>query len=427
MAVLTSNLFKGDSKLEAAATRDPAHIMRGARGDHVSKIQTALNRVDNAGIGIDGSYGPETADAVLSFKRKRDIVARPRQQQADDIVGIRTIAALDAEMRQWELRPPKPTFAAVSSPNPMFGDTDRYGFSLARLAQGADGDWSRRDPSLPACQMVPLGATRVLVFTLLGGEGEVNFEFNGPGVCSIVRMSSHDAENGGRRIHVTVRGLMPAETELSLRLDLKRVVTVRLIVRNHRQRSLSVVHLGPVLTPGDDTYILDNLIPMLNLLFEQQVNLRVTRGWSRIQHKLPLNDDPDSWTAPNPRNDLYILDQGQRAPNGAAFMHWRDLYQFGLGADLLIFCGPNLKDGRDPHAIGAGAFNTGRSWVNIRRHSRYSPGGALTMIAAHELAHSIGANHITALRSQHYLMTSLPLAWGQVAIPSETLHEYHLA
>jgi hypothetical protein len=427
MAVLTSDLFKGDTKLEAAATRDPAHIARGARGDHVSKIQTALNRVDDAGIGIDGSYGSETANAVLRFKRKRDIVARPRQQQADDIVGVRTITALDAEMRQWELSPPKPTFANVSSPNPMFGDTDRYGFSLARLAQGASGDWSRRDPSLPACQMVPLGATRVLVFTLLGGEGEVNFEFNGPGVCSIVSMSSHEAESGGRRINLIVRGLRPAETELSLRLDLRRVATVKLIVRNQRQRSLSVVHLGPVLTPGDDTYILDNLMPMLNWIFEPQVNLSLTRGWSRIEPKLPLNDNWTAWTAPDPRKQLYILDQGQKAPKDADFMYWRDLYQFGHGGDLVIFCAPNLKDQRDPHAIGVGVFNTGRCWVNIGRHSRHSQGGALTMIAAHELAHSIGSHHITAPKSQHYLMTSLPLAWGQVAIPSETLHEYHLA
>jgi hypothetical protein len=427
MAVLTSDLFKGDAKLEAAATSDPAHITRGAHGDHVSKIQTALNRVDNAGIGIDGSYGSETANAVLSFKRKRDIVARPRQQQADNVVGIRTIVALDAEMRQWELSPPKATFANVSSPNPMFGDTDRFGFSLARLAQGPDDDWSRRDPRLPACQMVPLGATRLLIFTLFGGEGEVNFEFNGPGVCSIVRVTSSEAENGGRRISVIVRGLRPAETELSLRLDLRRVVTVKLIVRNRRQRSLSVVHLGPVLTPGDDTYILDNLMPILNWIFEPQVNLSLTRGWSRIEPKLPLNDSRTAWTAPDPKQDLYILDQGQQAPKGAAFMYWRDLYQFGRGGDLVIFCGPNLKDVRDPHAVGVGVFNTGRCWVNIGRHSRHSQGGALTMIAAHELAHSIGSHHISAPKSQHYLMTSLPLAWGQVAIPSETLHEYHLA
>lgn len=427
MAVLTSDLLRGDAKLEAAAVSDPAHIVRGARGDHVSKIQTALNRVDNAGIGIDGSYGSETANAVLRFKQKRDIVARPRQQRADDIVGIRTIKALDAEMRQWELKPPKPTFAAVSSPNPMFGDTDRFGFSLARLAQGANGDWSRRDPSLSACQMVPLGATRVLVFTLFGGEGEVNFELNGPGVCSIVRTSSGESESGGRKISVTVRGLKPAETELSLRLDLKRIVTVRLMVRKPTQRSLSVVHLGPLHSPGDDTYILDKLLPMLNWIFQPQVNLTLTRGWNRIQRTLPLNDDKFAWTERDPMKDLYVLDPGETAPKGATFVRWSDLLQFGRDADVLVFCGRHLRDATDPNAIGTGHLRTQKSWVNLSKMNQYSNGGMLTMLVAHELAHSLGANHISAPWSQHYLMTSIPLRFGQVAIPSDTLHEYHLS
>lgn len=427
MAILTSDLFRGDAKLEAAAANDPAHITRGARGDHVSKIQTALNRVDNAGIGIDGKYGPETASAVLRFKQKRDIVARPRQQRADDIVGIRTIKALDDEMRQWELKPPKPTFASVASPNPMFGDTDRFGFSLARLAQGAGGDWSRRDRSLPACQMVPLGATRVLIFTLFGGEGEgeVNFEFNGPGVCAIVRKSSGESESGGRLISVTVRGLKAAETELSLRLDLKRILTVKLIVRKPTQRSLSVVHLGPVRTPGDDTYVQDNLMPVLNWIFQPQVNLTLTRGWSRIQRTLPLNDDKSAWRAPDPDKDLYVLAQGQRAPKGAAFVHWRDLYQFGHDADLLVFCAANLKEVTDPNVVGVGPFKTNRCWVNCAAHNQYSPGGALSIITAHELAHAIGAHHIPAPMNQHYLMNPGG-NFGHVAIPSDTLHEYRL-
>src|ERR1700709_1124361 len=45
---LKSNLFAGDSKLETAAVSDAAHIVQGARGDHVQKIQTALQLVDGA-------------------------------------------------------------------------------------------------------------------------------------------------------------------------------------------------------------------------------------------------------------------------------------------------------------------------------------------------------------------------------------------
>ena len=45
-----------------------------------------------------GFYGPSTAAAVLAYKRKRDIVNRTYQSQADNIVGIMTIKSLDDEL-----------------------------------------------------------------------------------------------------------------------------------------------------------------------------------------------------------------------------------------------------------------------------------------------------------------------------------------
>jgi hypothetical protein len=45
--MLRSQLFAGDAKLEACLTRDSAHILQGAAGDHVSKIQGALFKLDN--------------------------------------------------------------------------------------------------------------------------------------------------------------------------------------------------------------------------------------------------------------------------------------------------------------------------------------------------------------------------------------------
>ena len=50
---LQSKLFRGDPKLEAAAVSDPAHIMLGASGEHVHKIQTALILLDGAAISAD--------------------------------------------------------------------------------------------------------------------------------------------------------------------------------------------------------------------------------------------------------------------------------------------------------------------------------------------------------------------------------------
>jgi peptidoglycan hydrolase-like protein with peptidoglycan-binding domain len=102
---LQSQLFRGDAQLEAAAISDPSHIVRGALGDHVRKIQQALIILDAAEIEIDGVYGSETAAAVLGYKRKRALVNRSYQQTADDIVGKMTMASLDSEMLEKENEP----------------------------------------------------------------------------------------------------------------------------------------------------------------------------------------------------------------------------------------------------------------------------------------------------------------------------------
>jgi len=93
---LQSQLFRGDAKLEAASISDNAHIVRGTSGPHVSKIQQALIQLDAAAITADGAYGSGTAAAVSAFKRKRQILNF--QSKIDDIVGKKTIAALDTEM-----------------------------------------------------------------------------------------------------------------------------------------------------------------------------------------------------------------------------------------------------------------------------------------------------------------------------------------
>jgi hypothetical protein len=105
---LQSKLFRGDPKLEAAAVSDPAHIMQGARGEHVRKIQQALITLDGADIKADGDYGPATAKAVLAYKTQRGIINRAYQTQADDIVGKMTMASLDDEMVKKESLPTAP-------------------------------------------------------------------------------------------------------------------------------------------------------------------------------------------------------------------------------------------------------------------------------------------------------------------------------
>jgi peptidoglycan hydrolase-like protein with peptidoglycan-binding domain len=102
---LKSRLFRGDDKLEAAAVSHAEHITPGSTGEHVRKIQYAVARLDGVPLDQDGTYGPETAAAVLAYKTKRNIVNRSYQSKADDIVGVMTMAALDQEMLNLEQAP----------------------------------------------------------------------------------------------------------------------------------------------------------------------------------------------------------------------------------------------------------------------------------------------------------------------------------
>jgi len=102
---LKSELFRGDPKLEAAASSDPAHILPGQRGPHVVKIQRALIQVAGADIAPDGIYGPATAAAVADFKRNQKPQILNFAGEIDNIVGIKTMAALDAGLLP---KPPKP-------------------------------------------------------------------------------------------------------------------------------------------------------------------------------------------------------------------------------------------------------------------------------------------------------------------------------
>jgi hypothetical protein len=107
---LQSKFFRGFRELEAAAVSDPAHIVPGATGNHVALIQQALIALDEADITraelSAKRYGPSSAFAVLPYKQRRQIINRSYQNQADNIIGKMTIAALDREMMKMEQMPP---------------------------------------------------------------------------------------------------------------------------------------------------------------------------------------------------------------------------------------------------------------------------------------------------------------------------------
>jgi len=104
---LLSRLFKADKRLATVEVDDAAHLTLGAKGEHVSKVQLALQALHWLDIDrrelVDHVYGRSTAAAVLAYKTKRQIINRSYQGKPDDIVGKMTIAQLDREMLLWEL------------------------------------------------------------------------------------------------------------------------------------------------------------------------------------------------------------------------------------------------------------------------------------------------------------------------------------
>jgi hypothetical protein len=99
---LQSALFQGDERLNAALVADNAHVTPGSVGTHVLKIQLALETLELTEIPSDEkdnfTYGPATTAAVLHYKSIRRIINFAIQEQADNIVGKRTIKSMDDEL-----------------------------------------------------------------------------------------------------------------------------------------------------------------------------------------------------------------------------------------------------------------------------------------------------------------------------------------
>jgi len=64
-------------------------LVQGYQGGCVNELQTELNTIDNAGLPVDGIFGPLTRHAVITFQQQHGVTP------ADGIVGPLTKAALD--------------------------------------------------------------------------------------------------------------------------------------------------------------------------------------------------------------------------------------------------------------------------------------------------------------------------------------------
>jgi hypothetical protein len=168
-----------DLKLEACERSHSAHIFQGAKGEHVKKIQIALNTIsvfdEDFNLVTDGIYGPLTAEAVRTYKNapQRRILLEG-QRTADAIVGIGTIKSLDREMAEIErIAPP---------PQPAREQTSKY---VCQTATGPDGSHDHKtcppnNPifgSMGRCHHfgTPINPTKRGLMISLGGEGEVDY------------------------------------------------------------------------------------------------------------------------------------------------------------------------------------------------------------------------------------------------------------
>lgn len=108
-------------RLERCLLNDSDHIVPGSRGEHVQKIQIALNRLskgpgrENFNLKETGFYGHDTTAAVLVYKQRRNIVNPAYQTKADSIVGKLTIRSLDNEMEILENESPAQADQFVST------------------------------------------------------------------------------------------------------------------------------------------------------------------------------------------------------------------------------------------------------------------------------------------------------------------------
>lgn len=168
---LSSMLFtspRPDPQLESCLVSDPAHIGEGINdvGEHVRRIQIALNELEDAGLDVDGIFGELTGDAVEEYRNEREIFS-PGEVTAGRIVGKRTIKRLDEDVSEFEgLTPPSiglvsPTEAGDPHDHSLCPTPPRVS------APGADNRAQHRGTPIN-----PIGnAMRINIY----GEGETDY------------------------------------------------------------------------------------------------------------------------------------------------------------------------------------------------------------------------------------------------------------
>jgi hypothetical protein len=108
---LRSHAFRNVPRLQACLVDDASHVPPGSKGSYVLRIQQALTVLGHVPRNqwsffekeaTNEWYGPVTANVVLDYKTRHQIINRSYQTRPDNIVGKMTIRALDDEMVAYE-------------------------------------------------------------------------------------------------------------------------------------------------------------------------------------------------------------------------------------------------------------------------------------------------------------------------------------
>lgn len=409
-----------NSRLEQCLVSDSAHITRGDRGDYVLLIQLALNQLTDAGLDADSTYGSGTAAAVLAFKRQRNIINPARQTAPDDIVGKMTIDALDREMaaRENQLPPQAPVNLKVT---PLFGHLlagcDMNGFSSKRLSRaGPNAIWDRTNLETPIHQMIPVGFNRSLHIEY-AGSGTLTVALSKPGIALIVALDRETSTASAQRYRITLQALHPGTTDLVLYVDGRWQAIVRIPVRERKVYHLNAVYLGPYSTTDDVQGFPTKVFSWLNMMITPQTNIVFEPITVRVEPKVSYNGGPPF--AIDQSKDLYILDHGEVAPPGAQAVNWSDLDRFCGTTGVTLFYGRKLRVLADK-VIGKTFEIGGRKCYTSINDKAELPIRGLIIKAAHEILHSLGAQHIMADSHAHYILCPYP-GINSYIFPSETL------
>jgi peptidoglycan hydrolase-like protein with peptidoglycan-binding domain len=412
---LQSELLRGDAKLEAAAVSDPAHIVPGARGPHVGKIQQALIELDDADIVQDSIYGPRTAAAVLAYKKKRNIINRGRQTTADNIVGTMTMASMDAEMLASEAPESLPTgpVRLESDPPPP----PSPGGSPSRQSQFGIGA-----PSFVSGNQLVLGGLplfgQIGPFSLtsnprleisLNGTGRVRVE-NGVGTiaetkdASVARVVNPDNPSEKPVIIrtnpqiVQVKGIARGRTDMICRTNASpsKILGTLPVWNGMPGRTLNVafhyldhIRLGTTLSVGDERAFVIKMneiyLSQANIFFRkasaaiiQVTGLSTSIGLDRILIVSPNNFGPD-W-------DKFLAKRNNDAMVNIYFVNDFEVNDPGLFL-VTVFGIADMNKARA----------TGRRDCMLRNKSigAILPEPAVGNTVAHEVGHCLGLDHST--------------------------------